>query len=241
LQRREPILNVPAIVLWMLALMVVIQAGREFIDDDTEMRWLVLLALIPERTLGTAADVPGGALAGITSLVTHQFVHGDWVHLGINAAWFLAFGSPVARRLGAIRFVVFFLLSGIAGGLLFLLINGSAEALLVGASGAIAGLMGATFRFLYSAFDRGVIGEPGGMQSVPVMGLGVALRDRRVLIASAIWVAVNLVMAWGAAGVLTESGTIAWQAHLGGFFFGLLTFGLFDAAHQPPTLATGTG
>lgn len=239
MQRREPILNVPAVVLWMLALMVVIQAGREFLDDDTEMRWLVLLAFIPERTVSATSDIPGGMLAGLTSLVTHQFLHGDWVHIGINSAWFLAFGTPVARRLGAARFVLFFILSGVAGALFFLLIEGATEALLVGASGAIAGLMGATFRFLYSALDRGAIGERDGMQSVPVTPLSEALRDRRILIASALWVAVNLVMAWGAAGVLTESGAIAWQAHLGGFFFGLLTYGLFDAAHQPRMPVTG--
>jgi len=78
--------------------------------------WLTaLLAFIPAREMGLAADLPGGRIAAVTSFVTHQFVHGDLAHLLINSAWLLAFGSPVARRTGNLRFIAFFLLAGVAG------------------------------------------------------------------------------------------------------------------------------
>jgi membrane associated rhomboid family serine protease len=65
------------------------------------------------------------------------------------------------------------------------------------------------------------------------MSLRVALRDRRVLLATAGWTILNVVFAWGASG-LTDGASIAWEAHLGGFYFGLLTYGLFD---RPPDVS----
>ena len=68
------------------------------------------------------------------------------MHLLINSAWFLAFATPVARRIGPVRFLAFFLLCGVGGALLYLPFN---SAPMVGASGAISGLMGAAMRFLF--------------------------------------------------------------------------------------------
>ena len=88
--------------------------------------WLTAaLAFIPARETGLADELPGGRIAAVTSFITHQFVHGDLAHLGINSAWLLAFGTPVARRTDAARFVVFFLLAGTAGALLYLAVNGA--------------------------------------------------------------------------------------------------------------------
>ncbi len=52
--------------------------------------------------------LPGGDVAAVTSFLTHAFVHGDWVHLGLNAAWLVAFGGAVANRIGTVRFLLFF-------------------------------------------------------------------------------------------------------------------------------------
>src|SRR4029079_8356339 len=108
-----------------------------------------LLAFIPARLDGLAPQLPGGYLALFTSFATHLFVHGDSAHLFINSAWFLAFASPIARRTNALRFTLFFLLTGAAGALLFSLLNRFELTLLIGASGAISGLMGAAFRFIF--------------------------------------------------------------------------------------------
>ena len=63
------------------------------------------------------------------------------------------------------------------------------------------------------------------------MSLREALRDRRVFLAVAGWTLLNVVMAWGAAS-LTDGAYIAWEAHLGGFYMGLLSFGLFDRSPE---------
>ncbi|MEI9902072.1 MAG: hypothetical protein WDN31_20430 [Hyphomicrobium sp.] len=99
---------------------------------------------------------------------------------------------------------------------------------MVGASGAISGLMGATMRFLFTAIDKGGLtalrDEP---RQVPLMRLAVALRDRRVVLVTLVFLAANVLAVLGI-GSVGFSG-IAWEAHIGGYFAGLLFFGFFDA------------
>ena len=103
---------------------------------------------------------------------------------------------------------------------------------MVGASGAISGLMGAAFRFLFrSMADGGPMGLPA-THTAPLMPLAETLRDRRILMAVAGWTVLNVLLAWGAAG-LTEAAGIAWEAHLGGFYAGLLLYGFFDRPPPP--------
>jgi membrane associated rhomboid family serine protease len=187
---------------------------------------------------GWAEQLPGGKPATLTSFVTHLFVHGDTAHLLINMAWLLAFGSPVARRMDALRFLAFFVICGIAGALFYVLVNGRVFTLVVGASGAISGLMGGAMRFFFSAV------APGGrlflpVHAAPLLSLPAAFRDRRVVLATIGWTILNIVVArWGAPG-LTEAAGIAWEAHVGGFYAGLLMFGLFDRPAPTPAVEEG--
>jgi membrane associated rhomboid family serine protease len=225
---RQPIFNVPGVVVAMLGMFFALHLLRYLLPEEQSV-WLTLaLAFIPARLSGAAADLPGGEAATFTQFVTHLFVHGDLTHLFINSAWLLAFGSPVARRIGSVRFVTFFLLCGVAGALFHFALTSNALSMMVGASGAISGLMGAAFRFMFQALsDADAHGLAGRDDGPPLMSLGAALTDRRVLLAVAGWTVLNIVFAWGASGVLADA-TIAWEAHLGGFYMGLLSFGLFD-------------
>lgn len=229
MQDREPIFNVPGVVLVLLGAFIAVHALRWMLPPEQDIWWTTALAYIPARTLGSGDGLPGGQIASLTSFVTHVFLHGDVTHLLINCAWLLAFGSPVARRTGAIRFLAFFFLCGAAGALFYLVVNGGVEILLIGASGAISGLMGAAFRFLFTGFDAGGAFGPSARQE-PLTSLKDTLLDRRVLFAIAGWTILNMLLAWGAAG-LTEAAGIAWEAHIGGFFVGLLFYGFFD---NPP-------
>lgn len=229
MSHREPIFNVPGVVLALLAIFFGVHVVQWVFAEVQPV-----LAFIPAR-LGELAphlDVPGGRVAAATSFVTHQFVHGDMAHLLVNSAWLLAFGTPVARRTGPARFLAFFLLSGIAGALFYFLVNGPIPILVVGASGAISGLMGASFRFLFRSIEKGGPLGLADARSTPLMSLRETLSDRRILMAIAGWTGLNIVLAWGAAS-LTEAAGIAWEAHLGGFYAGLLLYGLFD---RPPAV-----
>ena len=230
LDHRQPIFNVPGVVLALLGSFLAVHLVRWVLPTEDGAWLTAVLAFIPARETGLADELPGGGIAAVTSFVTHQFVHGDLAHLLINSAWLLAFGSPVARRTDSVRFLAFFLLTGVVGALFYLVVNGGAQILVIGASGAISGLMGAAFRFMFRGMEQGGAMALARASSIPLMTLSETLRDRRVLTAIAGWTVLNVVLAWGAAG-LTEAAGIAWEAHLGGFYAGLLLYGFFD---RPP-------
>lgn len=239
MRERQPIFNVPGPVLALIAVMIAVHVIRSFMGDADQLWWLVALAFIPARYAAGAShllpDLPGGELAAVTSWITHLFVHADSVHLIINGAWLLAFATPLCKRIGAWRFLALTLCCGFAGALAFLLVHWGLMAPVVGASGAVAGLMGAVMRFLFVAIDNGtgplLRDDP---RAIPLMPLSVALRDRRIVISTAVFVGLNLLAIVGF-GLFGEAASIAWEAHLGGYFFGLLTFGAFDVATQRST------
>lgn len=225
---REPIFNVPAAVIVALALLVVVHVALARVTDVDDEHLIWVLAFVPARYTGLANQIPGGSLASWTSFVTHQLVHGDITHLAINSAWLLVFGSPVARRIGSGRFFVFALVCGIAGALFFMLMRWGEAVPMVGASGAISGLMGAGFRLLLPAIDNGEFHEMReSPRSVRLATLGECFRSRRLMLAVVAFVIVNFVIAF-AAPVVTDAAGIAWEAHLGGFAAGLLLLGAFD-------------
>ncbi|MBS0242640.1 MAG: rhomboid family intramembrane serine protease [Proteobacteria bacterium] len=229
---REPIFNAPPVVVWSLGVLVAAHIALQLLSPEHWSEAVELLAVIPSRYTGAAPELAGGYVAAGTSLITHQFVHGDITHIGLNAAWLLAFGSAVASRIGTLRFLAFALLSGVAGAVTFIIAHFGANTIMVGASGALAGLMGGAFRFLFSAFDDGGPGAFRGDQTlIRRMSIGELLGDRRAQLAILFWVGLNGVTAL-LAPFITSAGGIAWEAHLGGFFFGLLTFGAFDVARR---------
>jgi membrane associated rhomboid family serine protease len=226
---REPIFNVPAAVLAVLVLLAAIHGALSLVPDDADEYVIWALAFVPARYVSTTGEIPGGPFAAWTSFVTHQFVHGDITHLMINGAWLLVFGSAVARRIGSARFLVFGLVCGVAGALTFMVVRWGEAVPMVGASGAISGLMAAGFRLLLPAIDNGEIHEMRhAPRSVRLATLAECLRSRRVVLAVAAFVLVNFVIAV-AAPLLTDAAGIAWEAHIGGFAAGLLLLGAFDA------------
>lgn len=230
MQKSEPLFNVPGVVVALLAVMAAVHVGRLLLPVETD-NWLVIAgAFVPSRYSGDADVLPGGRLAMFTSPITHMLLHGNLMHVMFNGLWLLAFGGAIAMRIGASRFVMFAIFTGLLATATFLVFNLGARIPMIGASGAVAGLMGGTMRFIFTAMDYGGIGRLRvAPRSVPLMPLAQALTDRRVLIATGFLIFLNLLASggWGVPGD-TDGAGIAWEAHLGGYFAGLLTFGLFD-------------
>lgn len=189
--------------------------------------WPGLLAaasiLVPHLLLGGASDetlyglalVPARVVAGDPAgLLTSLFVHGGWTHALMNGVFALAFGAPVARFLGlgargGVLFALFYMACGILAGLGYVAVHPSSINPLIGASGAVSGLMGAAARLM----DRP--GELSGLFAPRALSMGLG------------WLIVNLVLA--AVGGIPGFGTglIAWEAHLFGFAAGALLIGPF--------------
>lgn len=225
--------NVPRSVLGALAVLVLVHVGRGFLPSEADLRLLLTLAFIPARYLPGGAALPGGAIADVTSFVTYMLVHGDMVHLLVNSVWMLAFGSAVAQRAGDARFLVFSIACGIAGAAVHLALHFGEPVPVVGASAAISGQMAGAIRFLFSG-GGGRVPLGGDPRAVPLASVRRTLSDSRILLFVAIWAGLNALLGLGVVQFHGVSGGIAWEAHIGGFLFGLLAFGWFDPGMRPP-------
>lgn len=224
----QPFLLVPWPVLVLIGLLTVAYVAFALAPSGLEERILADFAFYPARysrafVLANRFN-PGNFFARALPFVSYMFLHAGVSHLAVNSVWILPFGSVVAKRFGALLFFIFFLLCGIAGAGVHLAFNWGSPVPVVGASGAISGLMGAAFRMI-RVYD----GTPAGAE--PPVPLLSPLFSRRIAVWSAIWVAVNVAagMTGLGAGAGTEVRLIAWQVHLGGYFAGLILAGPFAA------------
>src|SRR5690606_34700862 len=114
-QAREPLFNVPPIIVVVVALLALIQAVRTLVfTEQQDVEFLLTFAFIPARydsSMVLGGALPGGLAAEIWTFVTYSLIHADWTHFGVNAIWLLPFGSAVARRFGTGRFVIFFVVA----------------------------------------------------------------------------------------------------------------------------------
>jgi membrane associated rhomboid family serine protease len=238
-QARERIFNVPAVVLSLLAVMGLVHAVNEFVlTTEQTNAFLDMFAFVPARyDLHILHQFPWtiGWGAAVWTFLTYAFIHGSLMHLGFNAVWLLAFGTPVARRFGALRFLIFFLAGAAVGAAAHLAVHSGEPVPLVGASAAISSAMAAAMRF---AFQRGgPLGAFGrddeAAYRVPASPLSVMLREPRLIVFLAIWFGVNLLFGLGVVTLPGEGDMpIAWEAHIGGFLAGLVGFALFDPVHD---------
>ena len=229
---REPLFNVPGIVLGLIAAFVIIHVVRLWLlTDEQDINLLLLFAFIPVRYESSVAAVfPGGLGAEIWTFVTYAFLHGNWPHVALNTLWLLPFGSALARRFGAVRFMLFFAVTAAAGALAYLVTNSGGQTPVIGASAVVSGAMAAAMRF---AFQRGgplgfFRGDDAEAYRVPPLPLTGVFRDGRVLAFVAVWFGINILFGTGTLSVSGEQESIAWEAHIGGFLAGLLLFSLFD-------------
>lgn len=224
---RQPMFRAPAVVLWLIAVLAALHAGRVMTSAAERLDLLSDYAFIPARYSRAFLEShmldPGTIWDRALPFVSYMGLHNDWTHLVINCLWLLAFGPIVARRFGPALFLVFFIICGVAGALAYLAFNWGSPVPVVGASGAISGLMAAGLRMLPGQRPQWMSGAlPGEAPLAPIL-------SRQILIFSGVWAAINLLAGLTGLGMGGERGLIAWQAHLGGFLVGLLLCAPFDA------------
>ena len=226
---REPALNLPGVVTALLAFMIAVHAGQSLLGEDARDTVLVWFAFIPARYEAAMGDAfPGGAPLDAATFLTYALLHGDWMHLAVNGVWMAAFGSGLARRFGTARFLAFSALCSVAGAGAHLVTHWAELAPMIGASAAVSGYMAAAARYAFrrptERFHDAVL--------APALPLGQVLTDGRILAFLGVWLALNLIFGAGLVPLGDGPTEIAWQAHIGGFFAGLLAFPLFDPIHR---------
>jgi membrane associated rhomboid family serine protease len=228
---REPILTLPPALTAYVLLIAVVHL-RVLLPPEWENWTIDVFGFIPKRYDSTLLnlDFPGGAGAKVWTFVTYSLLHANLTHIGFNVLWLLPFGSALARRFGAVRFYLFMAVTAAAGALAHLITHEHAMAPMIGASASVSGTMAAAIRFAFVqgsflSFNRG---DADAAARVPALSLSRALRNPRVLGFLAVWFGVNIIFGVGSLAIGADGASVAWQAHIGGFFAGLILFSLFD-------------
>ena len=214
---RQPIFNIPPIVAWTAAILIMLYFIFALLPQDKQILLILDYAFIPARFTGLPPEYAGFTSDtfgwSVLTMITHAGLHGGLFHVIFNMAWLLAFGTPVARAAGGFGYSLIFVLSAVAGAAVFWFFHPLDMVPVVGASGAVSGMMGAAVRYLF--------------------GPGIApLNDRRLLSFAAVWLVINLMFGLIGFQVGGETGQIAWEAHVGGFFAGLLLIPLVDRRYR---------
>jgi membrane associated rhomboid family serine protease len=219
-------------VLALVAVLVAIHLVMDYaLTDRRASDVLTLFAFSPARYAEVVpAWLPAWWGPQLWTFVSYAFFHANFSHLIFNLVWLLAFGPPIARRFGPTRFMIFCAATAAAGAAAHLVTHLGELAPMIGASAAVSGAMAAAMRFVFQrGGPLGMLGRNDeASYHVPAAPLSVMLRDPRALAFLAIWFGVNFIFGMGAVEMPGTEGTVAWQAHIGGFMAGLLGFALFD-------------
>ena len=209
-RRTVPVVTVVLIAINVIMFVIELSAGDEFIQA---------FAFVPARF----AEAPA---AEAYTIFTAMFLHGGWMHLFGNMLFLWIFGDNVEDRLGHPQFLFFYLLTGVVATLAQFAISPHSSIPNVGASGAIAGVLGAYILMFPQSRVNVLLGRQiVAMPAVIVLGM---------------WIALQLVSGVGTIASTDESanvGGVAYMAHIGGFIAGLLMAFLFQGPRPPDTTA----
>lgn len=205
-RRIVPVITYSLIVANVLVFLLELSGGQGFIE-----KW----AFVPSRFLANPA-------ADIATLFTSMFMHGGWLHLLSNMLYLWIFGDNVEDRFGHAKFLIFYLACGVAATFAQLAFSTTSNVPNLGASGAIAGVLGAY-----------IVMFPGKRVSV-WMGRGVI--PMSALLVIGIWFVLQVISGVGSLGAPSDTGGVAYMAHIGGFVAGLALAFLLGGSRRSPAL-----
>jgi len=204
-RRTFPLVTYVLIALNVLFFFVEISGGDAFIGE-----W----AFVPSRFL---ANPVGDSLTLLTSL----FMHAGWLHLGGNMLYLWIFGDNVEDRFGHVKFTIFYLLCGLGATFAQLAFSVGSNVPNLGASGAIAGVLGAYILL----FPQGRVRVLQGQQVIQVPAL----------IVIGLWIVLQLFSGIGSIAATADTGGVAYMAHIGGFVVGIVLTFLFRGSRGAQT------
>ncbi|HML43679.1 MULTISPECIES: rhomboid family intramembrane serine protease [Hyphomicrobium] len=208
-RRSVPVVTYALIAINILVFLLELQEGEGFIR-----KW----AFIPARFSGDPAS-------DAATLFSAMFMHGGWLHLGGNMLYLWIFGDNVEDRFGSVRYLLFYIAAGLAASFAQYAVNPASSIPNVGASGAIAGVLGAYILMFPKARVDVLLGrQVVAMPAFIVLGF---------------WIVLQLVSGVGSIAdtAQTETGGVAYMAHVGGFVAGLVLGVLFGGLRRPDRIA----
>lgn len=209
-----PCHTTPLVTWGIMAICIVVFVSMQLMPEQLSYRLINLYGMVPIRYTNPYFGLP---FDGYLSFLTSLFLHGNWLHLIMNM-WFLwIFGDNVEDRMGHVPYLIFYLICGLLATFLQWFFDPFLAIPVVGASGAIAGVLAAYF-FIYP-LERVVVW-------VPILFLPIVIHVPAITFLG-LWMLVQLYSATTAmlfGGVAVD---VAWWAHLGGFITGSVLYRFF--------------
>jgi membrane associated rhomboid family serine protease len=200
----------PPVVMVMILLANAIVFGIEVLAGREAGALIQRYGLVPAREIALFREAPAAVGAWLLPVFSSMFLHGGWMHV-IGNLWFLwIFGDNVEDRFGRVRFLFFYLSCGVVAAVTQVLFNSGSGIPMVGASGAIAGVLGAYFVL----YPRAKV-----VTFIPVFLLPYFVRVPAVLFLG-VWFFEQLIA--GGLSIGMTGGGVAWWAHASGFVSGVI-------------------
>ncbi|HWS72161.1 MAG TPA: rhomboid family intramembrane serine protease [Thermoanaerobaculia bacterium] len=213
-RRTMPVVNILLIIVNVLMFLWEVGQGPNL------ERSLAYVAFIPARFWAyPLAILPNAFSVGIS-----MFLHGGWLHLGGNMLYLWIFGDNIEDRLGHVRYLIFYLLCGGFATFAHAFMNPASTIPSIGASGAIAGVLGAYLIL----FPRARV-----LTIIPIF-VFFTIREIPAVIVLGLWFVLQLFVGFASLGVPSDSGGVAYFAHIGGFAAGIVLIALLGGTRPPP-------
>ncbi len=228
--QRQPIFLLPWAVTVLCGLLMAIQLASDLVlNEQGHEALLAWFAFVPYRLIDPAG-LGGGLWPLLWTPFTHAFLHAGWEHVGLNVVWLAVFATPFTQRYGAVKMYLMFLVGAFFGAVAFAATTLPQVQVLVGASGGIAALTGASVRFMFQPPIVAVNPETGERKIV-----GRKLASYRELWAnptarffSLTWLVLNGIVPLAPLFMGGQTVQVAWQTHIAGFLVGLVLVPLLE-------------
>ncbi|HEY7066698.1 MAG TPA: rhomboid family intramembrane serine protease [Chloroflexota bacterium] len=219
--------TIPSVTLALIVVNTIVFLYEVLLGDRLD-GFIATYATVPCEVLATC-PLPAGVTpsAPYWSLFTSMFLHGGWMHLIGNMLYLWVFGQNVEDAFGHVYYLVFYLVCGVAANLAEIAMAPASSTPGLGASGAIAGLLGA-YVFLFPLANVRTLVRVGFLFFLPRIPAVVLL---------GLWFLLQFFSELGSLGASTETGGVAYSAHVGGFLVGLAWAWLWRTRHVATALA----
>jgi len=209
--KQFPLITVALIVLNLIVYLYQISLGERFTE------FIYSMGLLPFEITHRIDLLPSGPSPIYLTIFSSMFMHGSIIHLLGNMLFLWIFGNNVEDYLGRKKFVIFYLFCGITAALTQIFINPDSKVPMVGASGAIAGVLGA-YLLLYPRAK---------VTTVIIFGFFIRLIKIPAVVVLGFWIVYQFLYGISSLAVRTGEGGVAWFAHIGGFICGVIIIKLF--------------
>lgn len=201
----------PFVTLLLIATNTLIFIYQESLPPRTDRHLILEYGMVPTRVAAAFVTHKIPVQLGVESFFTSMFLHGGWLHLLGNMLFLWIFGDNVEDVMGHAAYLLFYLFCGIAAGVTHVVANWGSSLPAIGASGAIAGVMGAYIVF----FPRTKV-----LTLVPLLIFFFTVRLPAIVLIG-VWFLLQFVSGVGSLGT-ANAGGVAWWAHIGGFALGAI-------------------